>query len=87
MDTFRPSGASRHAYIHKALKASQPQGGVVFGAGQLLREGGGVGADFVRHAMLLVGVAGLVAIAVGALTDNPVYLTTLNWISSWFVRG
>lgn len=87
MDTFRPSGASRQAYIHRVLKADQPRAGVVFGAGRLLQEGGGVGADFIRHALLLIGVALLVAIAVGALTDNPVYLTTLNWVSSWFVRG
>ncbi len=86
MDTFRPSGATRQAYIHKMLKAQQPRGGVVFGAGRVLQEGRGIGADIIRHVFLLAGVFGLVAIAVGALTDNPIYLTTLNSISNWFVR-
>lgn len=55
--------------------------------GHLISESGGLGAEIVRHAMLIVGVVGLVAIASGALTDCSAYWSVLNWVSSCFYRG
>jgi hypothetical protein len=85
MDTFQPSRAGRQAYMQRQLKARQTNGSPVFGAGHVIGEAGGIGADFVRHAIMVIGVLGLVAIAIGALTDNPHYHTILNWIAGWFV--
>lgn len=85
MDTFRPSAAGRQAYMQRMLKAQQPNQGPVFGAGKIIRETGGMGADILRHVLLVVGVGGLVAIAVGATTKAPMYHAVLNWITSWFV--
>ena len=86
MDTLG-SKRSRQAYIQKVLKAQRPRAEAVFGAGHVLRESTWLGAELIRHALLVIGVAGLVAIAVGATTDCPVYWTALNWVSSLFVRG
>jgi len=87
MDTFKPTSRSRQAYINKVLKAQRPREGAVFGAGQLIHEGSGLGADIIRHGLLWVGVLGLVAIAVGATTDCPIYWAVLNWISSLIDRA
>jgi hypothetical protein len=85
MKSFRPSPASRQAYIQRTMRA-QRNDGMVFGVGQVVRDGGGVGADLFRHALTLIGVFGLVGIAAGALTGSSLYETVLNWISSFFVR-
>jgi hypothetical protein len=71
------------AYIKKVLKAQRPSRGAA-GLAQLVRESSGVGADLFRHALVLIGVGGLVAIAVGATTDCQIYERTLNWVSSCF---
>jgi hypothetical protein len=85
MDAFRPSSASRRDYIQKVLRSQQSGEGVIFGAGRVFKEGGGVGADFVRHAVMVLGVAGLVGLAVGATTECSLYSTVMNWITSLFV--
>jgi hypothetical protein len=86
MDTFQPSKAGRAAYMQRALKARQrEQGSAAFGAGHAVRQAGGVGADLFRHALTVLGVLGLVGIAIGALTDSPTYYTILNWITHWLV--
>lgn len=84
MDAFKPSSASRQAYIQRTLRSQQPVEGVIFGAGKVLRAGGGLGTDFVRHAVMVLGVAGLVGMAVGATTECGLYNTVLNWITSLF---
>ncbi len=86
MNSFRPTSVSRQAYIQKVLKSQRPRDGAVFGAGQLLRQGSGVGGDLIRHSMLVIGVAGLMALAIGAITDCTIYWTMLNWVTSVFVR-
>ena len=86
MDTLG-SKRSRQAYIQKVLKAQRPREGAIFGAGHLVQEGGWLGAEILRHGLLLAGVVGLVAIAVGATTDCPFYWTVLNWVSSLLVRA
>ena len=85
MSSFRPNAASKNAYIQRTLKAQRNEG-VVFGVGRFVRDGGGVGADLIRHSMTLIGVAGLVGIAAGALTGCPLYETVLGWATSLFVR-
>jgi hypothetical protein len=84
MDTFQPTKAGRYAYMRRTLKAQQSGDGAVFGAGKVLSEAGGLGAEFVRHAIMVMGVVGLVGIAVGALTDAPLYYKILNWVTCWF---
>lgn len=81
------SRRSRQAYIQKVLKAERPREGVVFGVGHLIQEGSWLGADMIRHGLLLLGIVGLVAIGAGAASDCPVYWTVLNWVSSIFVRA
>ena len=85
MNTFRPTAANKSAYIQRALKTER-RNEAVFGVGKLVRESGGLGADLFRHALLLIGVFGLVGIAAGALTGCPLYETTLGWATSLFVR-
>lgn len=85
MSSFRPNAASKNAYIQRTLRAERDDG-AVFGVGQLVRDTGGVGADLFRHALLLIGVVGLVGIAAGALTGSPLYETVLGWATSMFVR-
>ncbi len=85
MGAYKSDGASRDAYIHRTLKAQQ-NNGAVFGVGKFVRDSGGIGADLFRHVMLLIGVVGLVGIAAGALTGNPLYENTLNWVTSLFCR-
>ncbi len=85
MSAYRSDGASKNAYIQRTLKAERHDG-TVFGVGKLLCDSGGIGADLFRHAMLLIGVVGLVGIAAGALTGCPLYENTLNWVTSLFCR-
>ncbi len=86
MDTFQPNPAGRQAYINRQLRARERgRGNMVFSAGQIVRETGGAGADLFRHLLTVVGVAGLVVIAVGATTDSPIYHHALNWITSFFL--
>ena len=85
MKTFQPTSSSKQAYIQRMVRAQQPRAGVVFGAGRLVRESGGLGAEFLRHAFMVIGVAGLVGIAVGATTECHAYNVVLNWVTSLFV--
>jgi hypothetical protein len=71
----------------RSLCHSQPLGRRLADVTGMIKETGGLGAEIVRHFMLIIGVVGLVAIATGALTDCSAYWSVLNWVSSCFYRG
>ena len=75
---------NQQAYIKKVMRAQRPRQGAA-GIGRMVQDGTGVGFDFFRHALVLIGVGGLVAIAAGATTDCMIYQRVLNWVSSFFL--
>jgi hypothetical protein len=83
MDTYSEKRLRQQAYIRKVMKAQRPHSGIA-GVGRLVKDGGGLGADFVRHSIQMIGVIGLVALAVGATTECHLYQYALNWIGSFF---
>jgi hypothetical protein len=84
MDSSRSIRNHKQAYVRKMLKAQRPHGSAASGLGHLVQEGSGLSFDLFRHSLTIIGVGGLVLIAVGATTECQVYQQILNWLSSIF---
>jgi len=81
MDALRAKNISKQAYIDRVVKSHLPHARI----GEVVIEGTWIGADILRHTLMLSGVVGLVTIAVGAITDCNMYWSVLGWVSSLFV--
>ena len=76
----------QQAYVKKVMRSQRPGPGAAIGLSRFMLEGTWLSADIFRHALLLMGVFGLVVIAAGATTDCTLYWKVLNWCSSFFVK-
>ena len=84
INTPRSTLIRQQAYIKNRLR-EQHRPGVIVGLGRSVQTGTTIMADFFRHALVMIGIIGLVAMAVGATTECKIYHDALNWISSFFV--
>ena len=84
INTPRSRLLSQQAYIKKMLRENQ-RPGTAAGIKQTVQAGTTLFADFIRHAFVMIGIIGLVGIAVGATTECRLYHEILNWISSFLI--
>jgi hypothetical protein len=83
MDAYDSKRLRQQAYIRKVMKTQRPHAGIA-GVGRLVKDSSGLGAEFIRHSIQMIGVIGLVALAVGATTECHLYQYALNWVASFF---